>query len=562
MRRPTVFVAIFLAANIIFAQNFDNHWIIKPVLDSIDDFEYTPKGHESLFVATKSNKRGVLDSAGKLVVSAEYSQIDIRPSGWIEAWKDGKRLWFNHRGVDQSSAYDRFIALGSGRAIVFKGDKCGVIDNDGTVLIPVGQERYVNFDSRYVFFKENEEVEYVDPPAKVFKSVQADADAKARSVLKGYYMVAQGKKCGFLNAEGDTVIPVLYELGAIHPKGYILASLEPNIWGVIDRTHKVLRHFTLERAGRWTDSGLLPVRENKTWGLLRFPGGEVVIPFGEYDHIEVCDPKKDWFVVKKGKKSGIVDAKNQILLPLRYEYVSPNDRQAIWLIDGNRYGYWHIASNTLQEPMLRAVRNMHDSLFILTNDSLSAVMNVNTGRFVIPFSKAHFEKSGPFFTLSRDEAHYSQSRYRGLYNRKGELIYEADSVWIRILANHTFFVEPYQRHLKASEHRDSDGKILRVFEPSTGYNSGNCWIRLNKNYEVQDKYFSCADTPGKENIYDSVSKIAENLYLVQRDNFYGYADNIGRIVFPTVFEKAYPSKDGYLKVKYQGKWGVLKNPAF
>jgi WG containing repeat len=266
--------------------------------------------------------------------------------------------------------------------------------------------------------------------------------------------------------------------------------------------------------------------------------------------------------VKKGKKSGIVDAKNQILLPLRYEYVSPNDRQAIWLIDGNRYGYWHIASNTLQEPMLRAVRNMHDSLFILTNDSLSAVMNVNTGRFVIPFSKAHFEKSGPFFTLSRDEAHYSQSRYRGLYNRKGELIYEADSVWIRILANHTFFVEPYQRHLKASEHRDADGKILRVFEPSTGYNSGNCWIRLNKNYEAQDKYFSCADTPGKENIYDSVSKIAENLYLVKRDNFYGYADNIGRIVFPTVFEKAYSSKDGYLKVKYQGKWGVLKNPAF
>jgi hypothetical protein len=116
--------------------------------------------------------------------------------------------------------------LESGRAIVFKGDKSGVIDNDGTVLIPIGQERYVNFGFRYVFFKENEEIEYIDPPAKVFKSVQADADAKARSVLNGYYMVAQGKKCGFLNAKGDTIIPVLYELGAIHPKGYISASLK------------------------------------------------------------------------------------------------------------------------------------------------------------------------------------------------------------------------------------------------------------------------------------------------------------------------------------------------
>jgi hypothetical protein len=50
--------------------------------------------------------------------------------------------------------------------------------------------------------------------------------------------------------------------------------------------------------------------------------------------------------------------------------------------------------------------------------------------------------------------------------------------------------------------------------------------------------------------------------MVKKGVYFGFTDNEGKVIIQPVFEAAEPSKDGYIRVKYEGKWGVLQNPLF
>ena len=71
------------------------------------------------------------------------------------------------------------------------------------------------------------------------------------------------------------------------------------------------------------------------------------------------------------------------------------------------------------------------------------------------------------------------------------------------------------------------------------------------------------DAQGQEQFYSIISAdMQENLRRVQLGKLWGFVDPDGNIVIQPVFEKVEVSKDGYVKVKYQGKWGVLQNPRY
>ncbi len=69
--------------------------------------------------------------------------ISFKPSGWIEASKDRTTYWFNRKGEDFMSQYEKVIPLIAGNAIVFKADKWGVVDSNWKLLVlPLTYDRY------------------------------------------------------------------------------------------------------------------------------------------------------------------------------------------------------------------------------------------------------------------------------------------------------------------------------------------------------------------------------------------------------------------------------------
>lgn len=564
-----------LIFNILFLFQFDSaaqeagaRWVIPPILEGFDSFEISPKEDDTRFVVKKGKLEGVCDKNGQVILPIEYTNIELRPGGWMEAGKDGKRLLFNEKGENISRPYEKFVALDGGTALVFKNQRWGVVNQQGEEIVPVAYHRYTANGLRYVFFKENEEKVYLAPPEKVFPNVQRVNDARAGAVLAGHYFIGSGKNCGFLDAKGDTVVPPLYKFDAIHPAGYIKATLDLKTWGVIDQKHRTLYPFKAEKMGVWTNSGLLPVKADKQWGLLRFPKGEVVIPFGAYDFIEVYDAKKDLFLVTKNKLQGLINAQQKVLLPIEYSYISQSDHVTTDLVKNGLHGYWHRPSNRLAEPAWRRIHNLNDSLCILSTDTTWGVVDVKTGRMIIPISKFEIGKDGPYFVsnLKYDPTIPTTDggRLHGLYDRQGRTVFAPDSVDIVVFPDGTYFTYPHykKRASNKSEHRKPDGTVIRTL-PKTGIFE-KYWIRQSTTPEGKYNlsYFSYLDPPGQERYYDSIDKLTEHLRRVKQGDKFGFTDAEGRVVIPVMFNAAEPSQDGYIRVKYEGKWGVLQNPKF
>lgn len=118
---------------------------------------------------------------------------------------------------------------------------------------------------------------------------------------------------------------------------------------------------------------------------------------------------------------------------------------------------------------------------------------------------------------------------------------------------------------KLCEHRSPDGKLLRALTKIGVYlGNHNFWIINSKNPkgEYETTYFPYFDPPGKERYFQGVAELKENLRLVKQDNKWGFTDDEGHTVIQIVLDAAEPSADGYIRAKYQGKRGVLKNPRF
>ncbi|MEZ4955017.1 MAG: WG repeat-containing protein [Saprospiraceae bacterium] len=390
--------------------------------------------------------------------------------------------------------------------------------------------------------------------------------------MKGFYRVTGfGGFEGLVNEARDTVVAPIYHLGTPHPNGYIIATFDKKKWGVIDTKNNTLYPFTADKLGDWTDSGLLPVRADKQMGVLKFPDAEEVIPFGKYEDIKVYDAQKDIFLVTQNKLKALVNAEEETILPFDYTFISQADHYVHQLHhkDGQK-GFWNDKNGFISEYQYDRIHNLKDSLIIVEKDGTWALLDAKNGQEVIPFSDFFIEKKGDYF-ISHKKYDFQMSstvkgHLNGLYDRSGQVVLPHDSVDIVVFPDQTFWVQPQAKSSKMEcEHRTRHGEVLRRL-PKIGVEviSGNSWIFNSKNPEgkYQATFFSYLDPPGKENYFQRIDSPSENLLLVKQGKLYGYADKEGRVIIPPAFEAAEKSSKGLLKVKYKGKWGVLKNPMF
>jgi WG containing repeat len=561
------------------AQEVGAPWIIPPVMNIDDKFEFSLPEDADYFVVTKNKKSGLFDKTGKTILPIEYEEITLIPCGWITATKEGKRLLYNAKLECMSLPYDQFKVYNNGTALVDKGKLCGIINMKGEELVPVKYTRTIQMTeldgTTFTFVGPDEKREFEMPHGYVLPSKKSAEDAKARSVVAGYYRIMNRLhySMGLLNMNRDTVVPPIYRFIDVHPAGYIAATFDDKTYGVIDVHHKTLYPFTADRIGKWTKSGLIPVRFEKKWGLLRFPKGEIVFPFGEFEYIEMYDPEKDLFIITKDNLRGVIDLKKKTIVPCAYKYISEYDQITTRLItEQEKFGFWFRPTNFIHAPEFKTISHLNDSLIIVTVDSLKGVMDAKTGKYVIPLSEYQIESIGNYFDSHKPldwRARTTHERHiHGLYDRQGNLVIPHDTAAIVIVPKENTFWICYEEEdsSRVWEQRDLHGKILQTM-PKKGadlkkagyfptlYRFGNGVTTARK--------ITYTDAQGQERLYQFISdQFYENLRRVKLNDRWGCVDEEGKIVIQPVFEQLETSQKGYIRVKYQGKWGILKNPRF
>lgn len=171
----------------------------KEVIRPQYDFAYPFS--EGLAKVEKNGKYGFIDSKGRLAVDFQFKDFEIQIKE-IDPTQPSKPTFRN-------GYYDATGFFNKGYAVVSKGNKMGIIDQEGNVVVPI-------------------KYDFVNQPAE-----------------NGLVLVRNNWKYGYVNLEGKEVIPPFYEEAMSFSHG-LAAVNKRGVWAFIDANNETQIPWELE----------------------------------------------------------------------------------------------------------------------------------------------------------------------------------------------------------------------------------------------------------------------------------------------------------------------------
>lgn len=266
-----------------------------------------PEENYSVVRNLKTQKLGVVDNQGKIIVPLEFSDVGNYegPFDWIEVSK------VNRDQYEMSGFYDRngkkmtepiydicgmHIDETNAKSETFicierqNGEGRGALDKNGKAVLP----------------PDFEAVDFADGVFKVSK-----LDRKAE--IGGVYNLS----CGYLNVDGSVLIPLKYKSCSRFSEGLATVS-DGNSFKIINKKNEIVKDLgnSFESVSLFSH-GVSNVGKNGKQGLINIKG-EITVPL-IYDYIYHYN---NVIQVRNGEKYGVIDAAGKIIVPLIYEDAS------------------------------------------------------------------------------------------------------------------------------------------------------------------------------------------------------------------------------------------------
>lgn len=558
--RPVWALFLLFSPSLAIGQQVGAEWFIKPVLTEVDKF-FLPALGQKIFVAVKDGKAGVVDMDNRVVVPFKYKTVNIGSSGWIGANAPEGNAWYTADGKNMNELYEEVKTDWSGIGFVKKAGKWAIIESETGKLLSGFEYNAPQYEvyKGHILKKDNGEEWASGPTLQKWTPEQAALLEKtARSEWPGVRVFRRQSDVGFTSLKGDTLARPVYRLHAFHPKGYAVVSKEKNKWIVINQKNETVLDLPYESMSSLTENLFLPVKQNGKWGIIQLPEGKVVVPVNTYGNLYRLNGRAvpELFVAEKDGLKGVIDERGKILAPFAYSGIDNWSEKITLIYRDKKVGIWWTGvAPAFHEPKYKRITNTKDSICIAQCDSLWTLIDAKTGAEFFPCRYSGLERKGPYFIGSQKID--SATTLYTLLDRKGKELLPPDAVVYHVLPDGTLWVE---RKDGVSLHRTLAGKTLREYPSKNAWVDDGQYIAVRNPGERSWRHFLATDAPGKEEWLDALGKLEDGVRRIQKNGLWGYANAAGKIIIPAVFDEAQDSDQGYLKVKYKGKWGVLINP--
>lgn len=280
-------------------------------------FDYIGGFNSGYAMVEKNNKRGFINETGKIVVPVTYDDIPNGFTNGIGIARKGNKV-----GVINTSGrtiiqfkYDSGTVYSNGIISLQLGSKTTVMKN-GTVIAPAGKyDSVYAVEGNLIFVGRSGKVGAIDTNGK---QVVPLIYSGVRETKKGLVIVAVNGMCAVINQSGRVIVPLAKFGGiGIQDNGFIVVSDEKGYkWGLIDSKGNTVLKREFDSIV-YMGQGYFQVRNPKGCAVFN-EGGEVVVPFGDFDLIGFYISENMVDVTKNGL-TGYIN------LP---EYVVPPDAWA------------------------------------------------------------------------------------------------------------------------------------------------------------------------------------------------------------------------------------------
>ena len=297
---------------------------------------------DNLLCVCKDKRWGILNSTG-YVVNLRYRAIQPIGSSSVAIFLDGEKCGLiNLKGeILLPAKYDYLENLPNVKLILAQlNGKCGLVDYDGYKLTPL---KYSILNARDNFIEANIGGEFI--PANYMNCVKLNGGKWGILNLRGEetieckydsYLsfnddlarVEINGKWGFINKIGNEVIPCKYDLASDFTDGLSRVKINGK-WGFIDKIGNEVIPCRYDLASNFTD-GLSRVKINGKWGFIDKIGNEV-IPC-KYDRLSKFTDGLS--IVKINGKYGFIDKTGAQITSCKYDLAKGFDSFSLPLKEG------------------------------------------------------------------------------------------------------------------------------------------------------------------------------------------------------------------------------------
>ena len=461
-----------------------------------------PIDEMNMILAKKNGKNGYIDIHQNILIPFDYDDLGVfSDNGIVPAKKQGKSGGLDRKGnIVIPFMYDELgYFYKSNLAVVKKDGKYGFIDGTGKIVIPIKFENanqtmsdnvviasqnkkwafftnqgkqltdfiydevkrdYINNDKEDSYFKggvaivlKNNKPHFLDKNLSEIKTTELYDNAESFTD-NGFSIVEKNEKFGVISNDGKIVLHSIYS-SIEHPQQYsnkleIFAVKKNNTFQIFNADFKPITSsnfleyewIKFKKQNNAIDVLILKNAKEKK-GIIDIENGNNLIPF-EYDEITLID--YETFIVKKSNLFGVINNKNETLIPISNSEIYPTDEH---FVVQNSQG------SSLFDKKFKSILNNH-------YQDLEPVYYDQNNKFIA-------KKNGKYGIIKLDESNLVPFKYDEISN------------WVEYGPKAHFVTENHKKGLISY-----DGKILipTQFDSLSYISDDYIIVSKNKKYGV------------------------------------------------------------------------------
>ena len=485
-----------------------------------------------LYRARLNGKWGIIDWNNRIIIPFEYDRISEEFTGerFIVA-RDGLRGLANKHGIIFQPKYpqiepelilDRYIQINDGNTIDSL-KRYGLIDTSGKLVLPtIYNDISVNraFGNLIILTKDNMCGIFSTTAGKIILPLEY-TPASGRLILKfsgDKYLELENMTCVFLRKKG--------KVGWLDKNGKWIFKPKYNLLIEVSR-------------GNFQKTELVIFKDKNKYGLLDTLG-KIRIP-AKYENLASFATRdlglenilfsQSFFVAEYKGKTGIINEKDSIILPLKYDRFISMDNNEIILVKDGRVSYlslYDMIEHTESKKLY--FRDGINGIGIVTNSERKVLLNSN--RYMMAtygdgLIRAHL----PLDIENASEYDYNGNPIPDNLHYKIKWPQENGYAYLLSFNGKVGVINPKKELIL-----DTVYNAIRKYNP---YDSG-FWVM--------------SDSPGSSTKYRNASNKTDSFYL---SGGWAFADTNGKMLTRAIYETPEESFQSFAKIKSNGKYFLM-----
>lgn len=324
-------------------------------------------------VVTAANKTGLIDREGKVILPVKYDDVFFFPNMVSARQSVGEKTYYKFsvkpKGEGMLSEdgiviiepiYDEIGTYSQGLVPVSKGGKCGYLDTEGRVVLPLEYDRAASFLGNFAKVTKDKRSFIIDKTGREVCDKIEKLEYGVDDIIEGYRAAIKDEKYGLLDETGKFILPCEFD------------GLE-----------------------RWGITHLVKVEKDGKEGIYDLSGREIVKP--DYDRINtphaegvpVCITLK-WY-----NNEGAISTDGQIILdPNEFSSCDVDEKGGVIIVRDNegKCGLRRFDGSEITPCLFDHIRGFFaDGTAIADIEGLDGLLDRN-GEWVIPAEYEGFEE--------------------------------------------------------------------------------------------------------------------------------------------------------------------------